>query len=194
MALRALDAAAHLTLCLEMPLLLSTRNVLLTQRCVVCCCFCCPNHCCGCSTTLVVGTVLPASTAVPDMMPLALLTPNSRRQQLKKILSWQKYQNDAEVQNIASNSNVPRMPEDDGNICEHIVTCRCDWLDWSCLCSWIMILVGFIIVMVELGAERQESQVYTYGMVLVFLPIGMWALCVGVPFIAFNTTLGRSQW
>jgi hypothetical protein len=57
-----------------------------------------------------------------------------------------------------------------------------------------MILVGFIIVMVELGAERPESQVYTYGMVLVFLPIGMWALCVGVPFIAFNTTLGRSRW
>jgi hypothetical protein len=194
MALRALDAAAHLTLCLEMPLfLLHTERVTYPTMCCLLLLLL-PNLCCGCSTTLVVGTVLPASTAVPDMMPLALLTPNSRRQQLKKILSWQKYQNDAEVQNIASNSNVPKMPEDDGNICEHIVTCRCDWLDWSCLCSWIMILVGFIIVMVELGAERQESQVYTYGMVLVFLPIGMWALCVGVPFIAFNTTLGRSRW
>lgn len=133
-------------------------------------------------------------SSVPETIPLALLTPNSRRQQLKKILSWQKYQSDASHQNIANNSNVPAMPEDTGSFCEHIVTCRCDWLDWSCLCSGISIIVGFILWLVEVSAERDNTPNHTAGLLMMLIPIGMWALCVGVPYIAFNTTLGRSRW
>ena len=130
---------------------------------------------------------------LPDTIPLALLTPNSRRKQLKKILSWQKYQED---ENLAGRnmSNVPPMPPDDGTFIEHLVTCRCDWLDWSCLCSGISILVGFILWVIEVGAERLDTTVYTVGLMMILVPVGIWALCVGVPYIAFNTTLGRSRW
>ena len=131
---------------------------------------------------------------MPSTTPLALLTPNSRRAQLKKILQWQKYQEDANL--AGSMSNVPAMPEDNGTFCEHVITCKCDWLDWSCLCSGISIVIGFVLWIAEISAEpqRTETTEYTAGMLLMLVPIGLWALCVGVPYIAFNTTLGRSRW
>ena len=95
-----------------------------------------------------------------------------------------------------SMSNVPAMPEDNGTFCEHVITCKCDWLDWSCLCSGISIVIGFVLWIAEISAEpqRTETTEYTAGMLLMLVPIGLWALCVGVPYIAFNTTLGRSRW
>jgi hypothetical protein len=131
-------------------------------------------------------------SGMPSTVPLALLTPNSRRAQLKKILSWQKYQQDAEMS--MNMGNVPAMPEDTGTFCEHVMTCRCDWLDWSCLCSMISVFVGSILFLIEIGAERTTTPNYTAGVLMVLIPVGLWALCVGVPYIAFNTTLGRSRW
>ena len=92
-------------------------------------------------------------------------------------------------------SNVPAMPEDNGTFCEHVITCKCDWLDWSCLCSGISIVIGFVLWIAEISAEpqRTETSEYTAGMLLMLVPIGLWALCVGVPYIAFNTTLGSKK-
>ena len=133
-------------------------------------------------------------SGMPSTVPLALLTPNSRRAQLKKILSWQKYQADAEM--AGSMGNVPSMPEDTGTFCEHVITGRCDWLDWSCLCSMISVFVGFIIWLVSLGEEDTATPTinYTLGLFMMLIPLGLWTLCVGVPYVAFNTTLGRSRW
>ena len=41
---------------------------------------------------------------------------------------------------------------------------------------------------------QEGSAGHTAAILMVAVPIGLWALCVGVPYIAFNTTLGRSRW
>jgi hypothetical protein len=130
-------------------------------------------------------------TGIPGTTPLALLTPNSRRRQIKRILSWQKH---AEGEMAGNFSNTPSMPEDNGTYCEHVLTCRCDWLDWSCLCSQCAILVGAIILIVCYAADDTKGTIFTVAVLLLAVPSGIWALCVGVPYIAFNTTLGRSRW
>ena len=126
---------------------------------------------------------------IPGTTPLALLTPNSRRQQIKRILSWQKH-----AEGEMAESEHAEHAEDNGTYCEHVLTCRCDWLDWSCLCSQCAMLVGAIILIVCYAGDNTQGSLFLVAVLMLAVPTGLWALCVGVPYIAFNTTLGRSRW
>ena len=104
-------------------------------------------------------------------------------------MSWQK----AQVV-IDDGYDGPPMPSDEGTFCEHLVTCNCDWLDWAVILTFFIIVTsGFFMIVGGTSEEGTKSNLFEIGAWVGGVVAFLWCLCLGLPFIAFNTTLGRSR-
>ena len=97
--------------------------------------------------------------------------------------------------------------EEYGTFFQHVITCRCDGFDWLVCCSLILVLIGVAMLvagLVDTGglskgngfgdtATSSGAMIFCIGLGLAGIPCALWCLIVGLPFIAYNSTLGRSR-
>ena len=123
-------------------------------------------------------------------VPNFIMSPNSRNRGLRRVGSF------GMGKPMPASRGTP-MPPNDGTFFEHVVTFSCDWFDWSILCSCAGVFVGLIFLLIALSTldakSYWDSQVFIIGVGLCGGILSAWFICLGIPYIAYHTTLGRSR-
>jgi hypothetical protein len=125
-------------------------------------------------------------------VPMYIMSPSSKNRGMRRISSWSKF--DAKP----ANAGAP-MPPHDGTFFEHVLTFNCDWFDWSIVCTYVGCWIGivFILVGATLNGEKGNlfnNSTFFIGFLIVAILTFLWFICLGVPWIAYNTTLGHSRY
>ena len=124
-------------------------------------------------------------------VPMYIMSPSSRNRGMRRISSWSKFDRKP------ANPHGP-LPPDDGTFFEHVVTFSCDWFDWSILCTYIACWVGIVFIII--GAVQGKNgnlfsnNTFLIGALIVGFLAFLWFVCLGVPYIAYHTTLGHSRY
>jgi len=124
-------------------------------------------------------------------VPFYILSPNSRSRGFRRAGSFSL----GSTKRPLAGPGAP-LPPNDGTFFEHVVTFTCDWFDWSILCSVLGLFVGVIFILIALTGDSDhlwENKIFLYGF---WTCVGIsfsWFVCLGIPYIAYHTTLGRSR-
>merc|ERR1711991_58890 len=125
-------------------------------------------------------------------VPMYIMSPSSQSRGMRRISSWNKF-------NTAPAVAGDPLPPHDGTFFEHVLTLSCDWFDWTILCTYIACWIGIVFIIVGATRHTESSSVFNnltffIGFLMVATLAFLWFICLGVPYIAFHTTLGHSRY
>ena len=86
-----------------------------------------------------------------------------------------------------ASNDVVLPTEEYGSFFEHVLSCRMDAFDWVVCCSGILVIIGICLLVTALATNQGPTQssptMFWAGAGLAGVPIALWCLIVGLPFM-----------